>query len=166
MPTLPETDSLPGQAPLRTIDDTSSSNIYFTPGTEDSLTVRNAYNNGTVSVTAVDGEFDYSRHLDRVIRALERLAISTAEISANIATITSNTTVIAAQQTIIAQKLTLIEAHQKTMKDLGEGDGIHWRRPNEWQNGAATYRVSSGGTERQISTQNISETYTNTGGSE
>lgn len=62
-----------------------------------------------------------------------------------------------------------IETYQKKLKELGEDEGIHWRRPSEFTNGAATYRVSSGSggedgcTERVVSIQNVSETFTGCG---
>lgn len=45
----------------------------------------------------------------------------------------------------ILEKIVKIEEHQKTIRDLGEGDGIHWRRPSEWSGGSASFTSSVSG---------------------
>lgn len=104
--------------------------------------------------------------LDRQTVQLTTMATQQTTMATQQTTIATQQTTIAAQQTIIAAKQTAIETYQKKLKELGEDDGIHWRRPNEFTGGAATYRTSSGnGYENVISVENISETYTGNTGS-
>ena len=66
----------------------------------------------------------------------------------------------AADLNIIARLLSAIESHDKKLRELGEGHGIHWRRPNEWDGGAASWHTTSQGPtgtiETTTSTNNIS----------
>lgn len=60
---------------------------------------------------------DYSAYFERVATAAE--------------TIATNSNTIAANLTTIAQKITTIEAHQKKIKELGEGPGYRIIGPYE-----------------------------------
>jgi hypothetical protein len=105
---------------------------------------------------------DYSSHLDRVVTALEQMALSLAliydkidnisektdiiaasqaSITSSQSTIADRQTTIANQQTIIANKQALIETYQKRLKELSEGSGHHIVGPYEWLSMAAIYRI-------------------------
>lgn len=106
--------------------------------------------------------FDYSNHFDRIVTALEQMSLSLALIHDQLNVISSNSNIMAAaqtaimssqstiadsqttiadKQTTIADKQTLIETYQKTLKELGEGAGVHIQGPYEWLSMYAIYKL-------------------------
>lgn len=128
---LPNVDEPPGQA------------SYYTAETVTSIPA------GGGTVTGRGIAFDYSRHLDRMVTALEQMSISMALIAENTQDISSNLQdriipaieTITAQQTIMAAKQTAMETYQKKVKELAEGEGVHMVGPYEWLSMYAIYRL-------------------------
>lgn len=95
---------------------------------------------GSIAGTNPAIAFDYSAHLSRIVIALEKLALATTVIANNTSTMTA--------------KLCEIESHQRRMRNLGEGDGIHWVKPTDWLGGKTTFKVISDGEETDIKMKN------------
>lgn len=69
------------------------------------------------------------------------MAATLALIAASLATMAANSTVVAEKTTTIANKQTAMETYQKTLKELGEGQGIHIRGPFESLGMISVYRL-------------------------
>ena len=76
--------------------------------------------------------FDYSDHLDRIVLALEQMAIASTETANQLNDINTKLDILVNNSTTIAQKQTLIENYQETIKNLAQGDGVHVIGPWEW----------------------------------
>ena len=74
---------------------------------------------------AAGDPIDYSEYYSSIATALGTIASNSTDIKTSLATL-------AAQTTILATKLGEIESHQKKLKELGEGKGIHVVSPYEW----------------------------------
>lgn len=135
---LPTVDPAPGQAPYYTSE--SSTTIPSTGGT----------------VTGKGIAFDYSNHLDRLVTALDQISISLAIVAEhtqnisdnlenrllpNFEIVTSRISSMDEQMQTLATKISSIESYQKTMKELGEGEGIHFVGPYEWLSMYSIYRL-------------------------
>ena len=76
--------------------------------------------------------FDYSDHLDRIVLALEQMAIASTETANQLNDINTKLDILVNNSTTIAQKQTLIANYQETIKNLAQGDGVHVIGPWEW----------------------------------
>lgn len=76
-------------------------------------------------MAAHDTPIDYSSYYASIATALGTIASNSTDIKTSLATI-------ATQTTTLATKLGEIETHQKKLKELGEGQGIHVISPYEW----------------------------------
>jgi uncharacterized phage infection (PIP) family protein YhgE len=81
---------------------------------------------------AAGDPIDYSEYYSSIATALGTIASNSTEIKNSLATIATQTTTLATQTTTLATKLGEIESHQKKLKELGEGKGIHVVSPYEW----------------------------------
>ena len=81
---------------------------------------------------AAGDPIDYTSYYASIATALGTIATNSTDIKTSLATIATQTTTLAAQTTILATKLGEIESHQKKLKELGEGAGIHVVSPYEW----------------------------------
>jgi len=82
---------------------------------------------------AAGDPIDYSEYYSSIATALGTIASNSTDIKTSLATL-------AAQTTILATKLGEIESHQKKLKELGEGKGIHIVSPYEWISVYAIYK--------------------------
>ena len=90
---------------------------------------------GQAPLTNVGGAgvaFDYSDHLDRIVLALEQMAIASTETANQLNDINTKLDILVNNSTTIAQKQTLIANYQETIKNLAQGDGVHVIGPWEW----------------------------------
>ncbi len=92
--------------------------------------------------------FDYSQHLDRLVSALDQIAISAAGINDKLGTIVADSNLIAiaqtsimSSQTTIAAKQSAMETYQKKVKELAEGTGVHFVGPWEWVGLLSLYKL-------------------------
>jgi len=76
--------------------------------------------------------FDYSDHLDRIVLALEQMAIASTETANQLNDINTKLDILVNNSTTIAQKQTLIANYQETIKNLAQGNGVHVIGPWEW----------------------------------
>ncbi len=87
---------------------------------------------GQAPLTPNGNTFDYSDHLDRIVLALEHMAIASTETANQLNDINTKLDILVNNSTTIAQKQTLIANYQETIKNLAQGDGVHVIGPWEW----------------------------------
>jgi hypothetical protein len=96
----------------------------------------------------LDNMPNYTTQLNNLVTALQTIATNSTTDATNLATIATNSTTdatnlatVATRQTTIAEKQTAMETYQKKMKELGEGDGIHFLGPYEKFGLVSIYRM-------------------------
>jgi hypothetical protein len=72
-------------------------------------------------------QIDYSSYYNRIAASLETLAANSAGIKSSLQT--------------IEEKQTAMESYQKKIKELAEGEGIHFLSPLEYVGFITTYRL-------------------------
>jgi hypothetical protein len=82
-----------------------------------------------------------STYLNQVREELADIDIDTTATAATLLLIATSLGTMATNSTTMATKLTAIETYQKKMKELGEGDGIHFIGPYEIFGLVSIYRM-------------------------